>query len=152
MEMYRKGQLEILIWNTRRDWNINEETVHYGYGTRHDQDKGELNCDWVECRYVQGENGYPCQNQSVRSGNLLKGVILLSKYSHSSGMKGVIMGSRLSDDVALLSRVRGQSTESAPVFTFVTQGTVITSRGAVPGITISLPGFTLSSTGTLKPV
>ena len=45
------------------------------------------------------------------SENLLKGVILLSNCSHSSGMKGVLIVKRLCNNVALLGDVRRGAAE-----------------------------------------
>ena len=50
------------------------------------------------------------------SRKLLGRDILLSIFSHSSGMKGVLTMSKLWDGVALLGIVGAQTTQGAPMF------------------------------------
>jgi hypothetical protein len=59
------------------------------------------------------------------SGNLLKGVVLLSNFSHSSGMNGVLMIKRSCDDVAELGRMGAGAAEGAKVFATGAGGTRI---------------------------
>ena len=67
---------------------------------------------------------------------LLKGVILLSICSHSSGMKGVMTHRRSGDGVALLSVMGSGAAEGTNMFTFLARDLGATGD-AVPGIAVA---------------
>jgi hypothetical protein len=74
------------------------------------------------------------------SEKVLKGEILLSILSHSSGIKGVLTNRRSGDHVTLLGIVGRSATEGAEMFTPAT-GALIASCEAVPRVTKAFPGF-----------
>ena len=52
------------------------------------------------------------------SGKILKGDILLSRRSRSSGMNGVMIGNKLGNGVTQLGIVDGRAAEGTPVLAF----------------------------------
>ena len=75
------------------------------------------------------------------SEKLLKGVIALSKFSHSSGTNGVLMIRRSGDGATDLGIVPSGAAEGARMFSLATGGLCATGR-TIPGETISFPGST----------
>jgi hypothetical protein len=76
---------------------------------------------------------------------------LFNIFSHSSGMKGVLIINRSGEGVALLGVVSSGAAQSAPVFTSATCGTMVASGRTVPSVAIPLAGFTLPDTGRFLP-
>ena len=70
------------------------------------------------------------------SENLLKGVILLSKCSHSSGIKGVLMVRRSGNAVALLGIVGGRTAECTKVFAAAAGLAFVAAGRAIPCVTV----------------
>ena len=79
------------------------------------------------------------------SEKLLKGVISLSRVSHSLGMNGVLMMRKLGGGVALLSVVSSGATEGTQVFA-PAAWVLLTAGWAVPCVTIMLSRLTGSCT------
>jgi hypothetical protein len=80
------------------------------------------------------------------SENLLKGIISLSNFSHSSGMKGVLTQRRLDDGITALGVVTKGTAEGADMFALAT-GVLIASGWAIPRETVTFPGLADPVTG-----
>jgi hypothetical protein len=67
-------------------------------------------------------------------------------------MKGVMIGSKLSEGVALLGRMGGGAAQGAPMLTATAGWAFIAAGGTVPRVTISLTGLALSNAGGFNPM